>query len=305
MGFFPDCDFVLGLFQHQSYLQYHRNVTHSLILIPFYALFSSWLFAKISKRGKIWSFYRICLLVLISHVILDLLTSYGTMIFSPFFEHRFSWDLIFIVDLILSGIIFFPLLLSIFWKKKSQWICCGSLIGLTIYVLFCWFEHQQAIKLSRAFAQNLREEVIQVASMPQPLSPFRWANYVETKDKVYQGFVDLLRKDLPKPISDASFFERLSSLYWHRGQIQYRSWQKLQDSPWVEKALATDGVKFYYWFARFPVVKSVNYRNGKHQVEFMDVRFFLPGIRMPFVYFVEFDDSGKILSEGFMEDRKR
>jgi len=40
-------------------------------------------------------------------------------------------------------------------------------------------------------------------------------------------------------------------------------------------------------------------------VEFMDIRFFLPGIRMPFVYYVEFDDSGKIQSEGFVEDRKR
>jgi hypothetical protein len=34
----------------------------------------------------------------------------------------------------------------------------------------------------------------------------------------------------------------------------------------------------------------------------MDVRFLIPGIRLPFVYYVEFDDSGKIQSEGFLED---
>jgi hypothetical protein len=62
-------------------------------------------------------------------------------------------------------------------------------------------------------------------------------------------------------------------------------------------------VKFYYWFAKFPVVKSVHSRNGRHRVEFMDVRFLLPGIRTPFVYYVEFDDSGKIVSEGFLEDK--
>jgi hypothetical protein len=73
----------------------------------------------------------------------------------------------------------------------------------------------------------------------------------------------------------------------------------------VEKALATDGVKFYYWFARFPVVKSVNSVNGKHRVEFMDVRFLLPGLRMPFVYYVEFNDSGKVQSEGFERDGSR
>jgi hypothetical protein len=88
-------------------------------------------------------------------------------------------------------------------------------------------------------------------------------------------------------------------------KIPYQSWQKLNGSPWVEKALDTGGVKFFYWFARFPVVKSVNSRDGRHRVEFMDVRFFLPIIRMPFVYYVEFDNSGKIQSEGFVGDKKK
>jgi hypothetical protein len=70
----------------------------------------------------------------------------------------------------------------------------------------------------------------------------------------------------------------------------------------VEKALATEGVKFFYWFAQFPVVKSVNIKDGRHRVEFMDVRFSIPGIRLPFIYSVEFDDSGKIQSEGFVEE---
>jgi inner membrane protein len=314
IGFFPDTDFVLGLFNRHFYLEYHRDFTHSLLLIPFYALFFSWLFVKISKRPSFWTFYKICFLVLVSHVMLDLLTSYGTMIFSPFFEHRFSWDLIFIVDLIFSGIIFFPLLLSLLWERKSQWICRGSLVGLTLYILFCWTQHNQAIKVTNAFAQNLKEEIIQVASMPQPLSPFRWANYVETKDKVYQGFVDILRKGdsltvvrQGESISGAGLFEKLrelDNLYQPPEKIQYRSWQKFNGSSWVDKALTTDGVKFYYWFARFPVVKSVNSNNGRHRVEFMDVRFLLPGIRMPFVYYVEFDDLGKIQSEGFVGDRK-
>ena len=303
VGALPDSDFILGLFNRQFYLEYHRDFTHSLLLIPFYALFLSWVFVKISKRPHFWSFYKICLLVLVSHVLLDLLTSYGTMIFSPFFGHRFSWDLIFIIDLIFSGIIFFPLLASILWNRKVRWICRGSLIGLILYIFFCWAQHDRALELTKNFARSLNEEVIQVASMPQPVSPFRWANYIETKDKVYQGFVDFLRKKLPEPASDSpSFFGKLNSLYYPPERIAYRSWVKLQDSPWVERALATNGVKFYYWFARFPVVKSVNSRNGKHRVEFVDVRFLLPGLRMPFVYYVEFNDSGEIQSEGFERD---
>ena len=312
MGFFPDSDFILGLFNRQFYLEYHRDFTHSLILVPFYALFFSWLFVKISKRHTFWNYYKICLPVLVSHVILDLLTSYGTMILSPFSEHRFAWDLVFIIDLVFSGIVFFPLVVSIFWKDKVRWVCRGSLIGLALYILFCWIQHHQAIELTKAYAKNLNEEIMQVGSLPQPISPFRWANYVETKDKVYQGFVDLALKELPLPIkrqtkssSDfSSLLERLKNLYQPPERVYYESFQKLQSSPWVEKALTTEGVKFYYWFAKFPVVKSVNSKNGRHRVEFMDVRFLLPGIRTPFVYYVEFDDSGKIRSEGFVEDRK-
>jgi len=313
VGFFPDSDFVLGLFNRQFYLEYHRDFTHSLLLVPFYALFFSWLFVKISKRHHFWSYFKVCLPVLISHVIFDLLTSYGTMILSPFFDHRFAWDLVFIIDLVFSGIIFFPLVVSVFWKGKSRWICRGSLIGLTLYILFCWVQHHRAIDLTRAFGKNLNEEVIQVASLPQPLSPFRWANYVETKDTVYQGFVDLTLKRSPQPPkrqaeSRSNFsisLERLKSLYQPPGRVYYQSYPKLQDSPWVEKALATEAVKFYYWFAKFPVVTSVYSRDGRHRVEFMDVRFLLPGIRTPFEYYVELDDSGKIQSEGFVEDRRQ
>jgi inner membrane protein len=312
VGFFPDSDFILGLFNRQSYLEYHRDFTHSLLLIPLYALFFSWLFVKISKRHHFWSYFKVCLPVLVSHAILDLLTSYGTMILSPFFDHRFSWDLVFIIDLVFSGIIFFPLVVSVFWKDKAQWVCRGSLIGLALYILFCWVQHHQAIELTKAFAKNLNEEVLQVASLPQPVSPYRWANYVETEDKVYQGFVNLTLKKPPRPphrhaesLSNFSIsLERLKSLYEPPGKVNYQSYQRLQDSLWVEKALTTEGVKFYYWFAKFPVVKSVNSKNGRHRVEFMDVRFLLPGIRTPFVYYVEFDDSGKIRSEGFVEDRK-
>jgi inner membrane protein len=306
MGAFPDSDFVLGLFNRQFYLEYHRDFTHSLILIPFYALFFSWVFVKLSKRPCLWSFYKICLLVLVSHVLLDLFTSYGTMIFSPFFEHRYAWDLIFIIDLIFSGIIVFPLAASLLWKKKSSWICRGSFIGLTLYALFCWMQQGRAVELTKTFARSLDEEVLKVASMPQPASPFRWANYIETKDNVYQGFVDFLKKEPPQPIPrSSSSFKKLDNLYHPPEKIQYRSWTKLQNSLWVEKAMTTEGVRFYYWFARFPVVKSVNSNNGRHRVEFMDVRFLMPGIRTPFVYHIEFDDSGRIQSEGFERDGKK
>jgi hypothetical protein len=96
----------------------------------------------------------------------------------------------------------------------------------------------------------------------------------------------------------------MDSLYQPPEKTEYRFWQKFNGSPCVKKALNREGVKFYYWFARFPVVRSVHSRDGRHRVEFMDVRFFFPGIRTPFLYYVEFDHWGEILSEGFVENQK-
>jgi len=318
-GFFPDTDFVLGLIDRQFYLQYHRDFTHSLLLLPFYALFFSWVFTKITKRRHLWSFYKICLFVLISHVFMDLFTSYGTMVFAPFSDHRYAWDLTFIVDLVFSGILFIPWMISLFWRRKAAWICRGSLMLLTAYVLFCAVQHQRAINVAKQFAGNLNEEVLQIASLPQPLSPFRWGNYVETRDTVYQGFVDFLAKgsrSLKNQRTEAGFdgsgffgrFRRwklMQGLYHPASSIRYSSYQKNDGSPWVQRAMATEGAKFYYWFARFPVAKLVNSSNGTHRVEFTDVRFFLPGIRMPFSYYIELDDAGSVLSEGFVRNGKR
>jgi inner membrane protein len=314
MGFFPDTDFVLGLFNRRFYLEYHRDFTHSLILLPIYALFFGWLFVRISKRPYFWSYYRICLLVLLSHVVLDLLTSYGTMIFSPFYEHRYAWDLVFIVDLIFSGIIVIPLLASFLWKRKARWFCRGSFMVLTAYILFCGLQHGRAINLTGKFAKTLNVEVVEVASLPQPLSPFRWANYVETRQNVYQGFVDFLRRSPRAPKGDphdigsssslSERLRRLNLLYQPPGAVRYASYARWNGSPWVDKALTTEGVQFYYWFARFPVVKSVQSNNGTHRVEFVDVRFSVPGIRLPFLYYVEFDESGRVRSEGFASDGK-
>jgi len=175
------------------------------------------------------------------------------------------------------------------------------------------------MNVTKQFAESLNEEVVKIASLPQPLSPFRWSNYVETQENVYQGFVDLLAKKSSasrNPSTEADFdgsgflgrFRRwklMEGLYHPASSVRYSLYQKNDGSPWVKKAMGTEGAKFYYWFARFPVAKSVNSNNGTHRVEFIDVRFLLPSVRTPFIYFVEFDDSGRLISKGFVRNGKK
>ena len=96
----------------------------------------------------------------------------------------------------------------------------------------------------------------------------------------------------------------MEGLYHPALSVRYVSYQKNDGSPWAKRAMATEGSKFYKWFARFPVAKWVNSNHGIHRVEFTDVRFLVPGVQLPFVYHIEFDDAGRIQSEGFVERRK-
>src|SRR5258708_7756501 len=88
-GFFacaaPDLDFVFGFFGPATYVLNHRGVTHSLVLLPVWALAVSWLLAKLLREPGGWrALYGVSAQCIGLHIAGDLITSYGTMIFAPF-----------------------------------------------------------------------------------------------------------------------------------------------------------------------------------------------------------------------------
>src|SRR3954470_11140487 len=109
-GFFscaaPDLDFVAGFFGPVVYLENHRGVTHSLLLLPLWALTLSWVLAKILREPRGWrALYGITALGIAAHIAGDLITSYGTMVLAPFSNWRAAIGTTFIIDLWFSGII--------------------------------------------------------------------------------------------------------------------------------------------------------------------------------------------------------
>src|SRR5262249_52809963 len=92
---------------------WHRSITHSLLCSPIWALLLAALTRWITRSlkweapsfGALASLYAIGIL---SHILLDLVTSFGTMIWSPFAWSRPAWDLIFIIDLTFSAILLLP-----------------------------------------------------------------------------------------------------------------------------------------------------------------------------------------------------
>ncbi len=136
---FPDTDTLRDALSRDPLLviTWHRSITHSLLLAPVFALalaaFTLWL----ARRRK-WECPPFGLLVLVyavgilSHIMLDLVTNFGTMIWSPFSWARPAWDLIFLIDFTLTAILLLPQLIAGVYERKENvfrramrpWLLC-------------------------------------------------------------------------------------------------------------------------------------------------------------------------------------
>src|SRR5216110_1877082 len=116
---FPDSDVLRDLLSHDRLLvvTWHRSITHSLVMLPLWAL----LLAGITRAFTSWrkweapsfaALSRIYAVGILSHILLDLVTSFGTMIWSPLKWSRPAWDLLFIVDFTFTAILLVPQLLA-------------------------------------------------------------------------------------------------------------------------------------------------------------------------------------------------
>jgi membrane-bound metal-dependent hydrolase YbcI (DUF457 family) len=116
---FPDSDVFRDFFSSDILLiiTWHRSLTHSLVLLPLWAVilaaitqaFARWRKWEAPSFAMLTAIYALGLL---SHILLDLVTSFGTMIWSPLQWSRPAWDLIFIVDFSLTALFLVPQLLA-------------------------------------------------------------------------------------------------------------------------------------------------------------------------------------------------
>lgn len=112
---FPDIDVGAELLSRNdlAILQIHRNATHSFLCLPAFAAalagVTRWYARRRGWDAPSWvALTGIYAAGLASHILLDLATPFGTMIWSPLSYSRAAWDLVFIIDIALTGIVLLP-----------------------------------------------------------------------------------------------------------------------------------------------------------------------------------------------------
>lgn len=292
---FPDADVVLSHLSPLAYLYHHRGVTHSLILLPLWALLVAGIWSAVRRhRAGFAAYTLIAAIALAMHVVGDLITSFGTMIFAPFSDARIEWGTTFIIDPWFTGIIAAGLLLS--WRfRRSRVPAAVALALLCAYVGLQWVEKQRAIAFGSGHAASLGLTAASVSALPRPVSPFNWMVIVAEPDRYHYTFVNL-RRETPRTAGpDAGFIARLDAPYQPPAEARWQTVERfgaeraIGEEAWREGAFA-----FYRWFAAYPVVAQIERSNPSVCVWFRDLRFLTPGRDgWPFRYGMCRDDSGR------------
>ncbi len=278
---FPDIDFVLSYVSPSVYLLYHRGVTHSIFLLPIWAVALAWIFARIDPARPRWQAYFGVVAGSIGiHILGDLITAFGTVMLAPFSDRRFALDTTFIIDLWFTGIIVAGLIAALAWRRSRVPAVVG-LVALAGYVGMQGYAHSVAAEFGREYARAQGLPDATVTAQPRPVSPFNWMVVVENGEEFRYSFVNLIRQaPLPAPAPDAGLIERLDAPYGPRAQAEWRRAERF--GPPSARAQAMDAwqaapLGFFRWFAAYPVLHRIEHAAAARCVWFRDLRFLTPG----------------------------
>ncbi len=286
---FPDSDVVIRLFSDPlTYLNLHRGVTHSLPLLPLWAVPLSFVFALLWRRRYPWhAFYGVTLASLFMHVCGDVITAYGTMVLAPFSDYQMALPAIFIIDPWFSAIIVAGLLAA--WGWRSRVPAVAGLVLLTGYVALQTWQMEQTRSLGAELAAARGIAAVEVIALPQPLSPFNWKIIVRDAGGFHAADVNMRRRAAaPETTGTAGFFVRLAALYRPRDDLRWNYYPQFGSgdertavarAAWQAEALA--GMRRFAWY---PALHALELRAAGACAWFSDLRFELRSIRNPFVF---------------------
>jgi membrane-bound metal-dependent hydrolase YbcI (DUF457 family) len=320
---FPDIDIFAGPLARNplAIMEWHRNVTHSAVLLPLWALLLTYVSIPLGgllkwKLPPFWNLFAIYALGIATHIFLDLVTTFGTMVWSPLRYSRPAWDWVFILDLTLTAIALVPQLVAWCYREPQQFasraisvwaLLTAGAFGTYFLAKATGYGFPVVItgEVSAIFAGIIFLPAAQGAG-------FRWtrARWCRAGLAIFCAYIGLAAAAHHKALREVEHFaaehhlqvESLAALplpptltHWagvvstpegvwrttfHEpgGDIESSNlYLASQSLPFSEDAMKLRDVQIYLWFARFPVWRIEHREGNETAVEISDVRFFREG----------------------------
>lgn len=267
----PDSDIATRLHSNLLYLDYHRHLTHALVVAPLLAFLCVVVVWLVEGRREAFPWMRTMLVgtagVLV-HLGMDLWNNYGIRLLLPFSNEWFSLDLVMVVDVWLWGVLGLAVaapalsrlvgseMTSTRQKTNGRGWAIFALTFMVLWVGGRWMLHERAIEVlqSRVYHGQAPQRV---AAWPTAFNPLHWTGYVSTEEAWSLHDVWIGQAFDPE-----------------KGNVYY----KPDDAARINAARKTDTVRRFLQFAHYAVwrIKPVAEPEGGTEVEGVDVRFGAP-----------------------------
>lgn len=263
VGLVPDLDVAAGWIAGPfANWVHHRGVTHSIFFAPVVGLLTYWALKAWQGRRpsdrrmdpehiRAWTWLTV--LVLATHPVIDVFTSYGTQLLAPLSRHRFAIDAMPIIDPLYSLALVVALGIGAFAKRRvglATTSAVAALFFIGAYTLFAWSLNDRVEEVA---VSQLSDPRAKVTAYPTLFQPYLRRVVAETPEDVRVGFYSVLNPEA----------------------IQWTTFSR-EDRP--RTVATTREAEIFRWFAMDKVIwRSHANGNGETVVEALDYRYGLFG----------------------------
>jgi inner membrane protein len=279
---FPDIDFIGFAIDPLRFLaDWHQGPTHSLPLLPLWAaLFAALYCALVRRRAAFGEAAAVAAFGLATHLLLDVLTAYGTQLLWPLSARRFALGAVFVIDPWFAALAAAALVLAFADRRRTS-IAVLALLGL--YVAALVVLQQRVLAIARA-AQPGAEHI---AAIAQPFSPFNW-KLIALRGAEHQvahvnlaGHAPLVPRVFGRWHALAAAYQAPANLEW---QARPRWGDDAATAALAQQLWARDDFAPFRRFAAFPALSRIDQQPAQTCLWFSDLRYDLPALPHTFRY---------------------
>lgn len=194
-GILPDLDVLIrSTSDPLLFLEYHRQFTHSLLMVPLGGLLCAVVFHSLLARRSGLTFRTVwlyCTLGWGTHGLLDAFTSYGTMLWWPFDSERIALSLVSVVDPLFTVPILVLVIVAA-WLRQPRFAAIALLWG-GLYLGAGLLQRQAAAVMGASLAASRGHVPVRLEAKPSFANIVIWKIVYEAGDRFY---VDAVRATL-------------------------------------------------------------------------------------------------------------
>lgn len=246
----PDVDNFINS-DPARYLVWHRGITHSFVGGAALALLMALVFKPFSGGASWRKVFTLSYGIVLLHIFLDLITSFGTQIFLPFTNYRASLNAVFIIDPIMTLSMVLFCVLAARARKGATVIASMGLVWvlaypcLNMYVADTLQKHQEA----SLDAAGVTYDAVHVT--PDALTPYYWKVVVDNGDSWTLTTVNAMNPDESYPMEIYNKADRARLRELGEKNELFGVWE---------------------WFSVYPY-QLVDRTGGRRVVQYGDLRF--------------------------------